>query len=563
MGWFVLACILGFSAYWWGDRLWWRWPIPVWIVGGIILGFLCWLFLVGKPSTLARFVADVGDGSVARFCLGFLLGVCSANAVWHGSAVNWALTLPALGVVLLLGLTAPHLDRWFRQLSGLKAPVIEIQLATTASARHQVAVTEISQAIANQQALKGLGKYDLRIRQDIEFMRLFEIPDLQDQMVKGPGHIREIQEKIDVRRKRLADAQELLVVFEGLLSPIAQCVDDAIGKGLNVGSVRVHVRPIADLLQVILFNESKAELATEISAAHEEFWTRVMHLPEDENIRLFLLGLRPSRATPSVAKEDKKECLQYPKDYPEKHNFFPRVQDFHDMPYLYAGAAYLFSFMGDNDAAASLLRRVTPEFKDYVFLSRAGQLLYYQGAPVSFSIPYLEEMRDTAHEHLEIIRRMEARCKNEPCEQKDEVMSAIDALRKREREAELKAMNAIAYVIAEDLARGIASAEPFRAIADDHAEKIYDAVQKGEYDDEKDSLTDTYAYVSLVLESRKSTPDIERLRELIRIFERVAESQERSIQASLRDRTPVSTADLTYVRITRGHLAAAHDLAGE
>jgi hypothetical protein len=245
----------------------------------------------------------------------------------------------------------------------------------------------------------------------------------------------------------------------------------------------------------------------------------------------------------------------------------PRIKDYRDLPYLYVAAGLFLSFMGDDDTALAIMRHAKPKFKDARFLNLFVRLAYFQGEPVAYSLPALEEMRTTARSHLDTIEREEKRCQTTGCLAKDRVLAAAAELKKRERNTELYAMNMATYIVSEDLARGVKSAAPYQATVANYAAEIRKAADEPENHDDRDAYLDTYAYFTLVDEATKNAPDAKKLEEAVRLLQRVVESQERdvndAITKAVSEGRTIDRRDLTYLRISRTHLATARELAGE
>src|SRR6202022_552084 len=123
--------------------------------------------------------------------------------------------------IILLALAAPYLDNWLSRVSSVKTSVVELQL--TSSAGHAIAVAEAGEALTNLQSLERLANYDKRIRDDIDYINVIEIPDLEWQMSRYRGHAKELEKQIADLRDTAGEASKLVVVFEGLISPIAGC----------------------------------------------------------------------------------------------------------------------------------------------------------------------------------------------------------------------------------------------------------------------------------------------------------------------------------------------------
>jgi hypothetical protein len=252
VGWFVLTSICGFLAYrcWQTLSGWFERAYPnsreparflfAAVEFGIVLAALAlWVMWSKRAATFDEIVDALGQGTVARFMLGLVLGVGAAFVTedrlraraYHDGAVGSAAqptTAPAaspaadqaapttasaggadtgaservgrdakgrdakersssglgthfvLSVALgitLLALAAPHIDRWLGNLTTLKSPLIEFQL--TAATTHKISVAENAERLFNNQSLELLKEYQYEIQQDTEFLEKFgqEIPN--------------------------------------------------------------------------------------------------------------------------------------------------------------------------------------------------------------------------------------------------------------------------------------------------------------------------------------------------------------------------------------------------
>ena len=139
----------------------------------------------------------------------------------------------------------------------------------------------------------------------------------------------------------------------------------------------------------------------------------------------------------------------------------------------------------------------------------------------------------------------------------DNTKRRLDELMQRERREELIMINNYSYLVSEDLARGIKDATRFSAIAVNYARQLKSAVDSHDpgVENRGDDFLDTYAYVMLVAEARKSVPDINVFREMYRLLDELAD---RSSTGQVEDKY-----DALHLRLVQSHLAAARQLAAE
>jgi hypothetical protein len=140
-------------------------------------------------------------------------------------------------------------------------------------------------------------------------------------------------------------------------------------------------------------------------------------------------------------------------------------------------------------------------------------------------------------------------------------MQLIHELGEREREAELRAINDLAYYIGDSIARGVPAAMSYGGRAEDYADELYRSLGTEEDPENRNEFLDTYAYVSIVLESRKAVPDPDKFRRMLATLEKAAKYFEDKAEESAKlEDAATARANLAIVR---AHLAAARELAEE
>jgi hypothetical protein len=557
VGWLIIACMLGVLVFRWQRGSAHPLRIMLLAAGIFVTGLVVWAVYVEYAWSVTQFFAVVGDGTVARFLLGLGFGFGAAYVVVEflpkehsGGGHKAPITLlgTAFGIVLLLALAAPHLDNWLRRAASIKSAFVELQL--TSATTHTVAVAESGEAQSVAFSLDALTNMASKIRQDIEYMEVFETFELTAQLAEEMHGGAPIQAQLSNSKVKIDAAKSLVRVFEGLISPVAKCVQIALKNRLSVESLRQAVRPIADNLHEIIFNIDNQGFARVANEKHKQFWLGVVTLLKKDTVVYFL-------------RDNASECLDRIDAYVKNENWYPKISDFTDSPYLYAAAAHLLNFLGDNEAAVGLLTNAKPKFKDYGFLTVEAWLRYFQGAPPEYFVRPLEEIRSTARIHQAVIEGVKNRCAIGPCDSKRRIARLAKKLTKRERGAELYAVNEIVYDLSEDLARGTQGAVSYQALAETLAGELLAAASDKDNAPYRDNFLDTYAYVSIVLEARKPDPDVNTFRKMARILENVVENQSRVLADQTSSGAVVSRADLSGLRISRTHLAAARQLAGD
>jgi hypothetical protein len=491
---------------------------------------------------------------------GGILGFAVGYAILSGPG-NAAVTSTAIGVVAFLALVAPYADRWLSRATNVKTAFLELQLASAVS--HPIAVAEESEQISNTQSLKKLSEYKLMIREDIEYMDNFEVP-LLTQLAKTTDPDDDINNSIEKRRRDITGARELLPVFDELISPLAECLRQSIANGLSIDSLRQsHIlRPIANIFSEIVFNQDNDNFSSvERKKQQSIMWEKIYGVAKEELISAFL-------------KAQKIYCTGLADKYKIVHENYPFIDRMNDLPYLYTAASYFFSFLGDNDAALHILsetrHRGRLSYYDESFLYNIAKFSLYQGAAATHTVPIYRQVRAKAVKRQKTIDDRLQDCQSQKCDNLQDLTQKAKKLKQRAREIEVDAMNGIAYVVAEDLARGLESAKSFQATAEQYANEVREAAKaireaSKTRDDEFRAayLEDTYAYVTMVLEAGKAHPDVKRFEDSAKIFQKIIERFQQDIDERRSNNELINKSDFNYLRIVRTHLATSRQLAGE
>jgi hypothetical protein len=487
---------------------------------------------------------------VARFLIGALLGFVAAHMALNKHQLTSRHLFTALAL-FLIAMAAPHFDGWLARLTGFKASVLEFQLAGTAIANHKIAIAERLEDYSTDVVLQSFIKYPEKIQNDLDYIEHIELKVVLDGRSPSPQQVK--------LQKFVADTRVVKPVFETLFTKLAQCLKDQIEAGMNVERAREGLRSAAYKLQQIVLNQARPEWSGERS--HTEFWDDLLVAPSA--IDKWRLGASPPCAC--IAEE-------YKKRNPDRSNLsaYPRISKAQGLPYLYSAAAMLLVFVGEYRSALDLLEvsrydintlrsenwpKSKFAFDDYRYLSFLGILRQSQGQPAGRSVQPYEEMRNIAYRRQEMLR---AYCAKTKC---DDVMNSLIA---RERSAELLAMNNFSMFVAEDLARGLNAAKDFEVMAESYANKLKEAVDMSEGDqDERDAYTDTYAYTLMAIEAQRPSPNRENLRKLARTLEELVERYENNLLEIVRASRQPSQSDLNALTWARIHYNSARELAGD
>ena len=465
-----------------------------------------------------------------------------------------ALLSIAIGM-FVLALASPHLDSWLSHLTKITLPYGELTVATTTA--HRTINSDALLYLADALSLNALSKYKDKLRQDIGYIKHFEIPELELNMKAAqsvsdrPQDLWEIEKKLTQARTTLEKVEALQPAFNKLISPIAGCVLDAIDNGLSVETVRRKLRPAAEDLEEIIFAGDHLTKG-ERTNRHQDFWTTIESIPE--YVSKHLDG--PNKDTASDRKD---ECLSYPIGAADVTP--PKLEDYRSVPYL-AVAAFLFSaFVKDEDLAQKIFDKIADglKYKDKEFLYYQSYIGYYKGLPADVIISHLEQYLSDARNHKNTIQRAKDQCLAlPPC--KPERWALMRELYKRERNAELRAVNDLAYYIGDSNARGVPAALGYQGRAEDYVAELHRSLDDDGDIDDKNEFRDTYAYVSIVLEARKANPDVAKFKSMLVLLKKVSEYFENAAARSTKIEDAVTRYNLDLVR---SHLTAARELAEE
>jgi hypothetical protein len=586
MGWFALGGIVGFLLYrWWhyqfsdanADRKLIEWLAIALPIVAVLLFLLSGYFDVVQ-AWLATTAEAVARGSIARALFGIILGFGAGFAIQQRLdhqrlpesdlaklvaklvpaksedqfGVGGPISIAAL-IVLLAGIT-PYLDGWLRHVTSIKLPYGEFEVGSFAA--HKTITADGLIYLTDAFSLQGLAKYGDKITQDIQYMDNFEIPALTqeiaaDKVIDGEQgfDIEQLQKELEKKQDILKRSKNLLPAFEQLLSPVAQCAQEAINQGLNINNVRRVVRPLADDLEIIIVQQQNAAAAQDLKAERErlwsDLWSGIKQLPS--KIRDFTYDTTdPQKPTIRAECQDDKTSFE-----------LPTFDAYKDVPYLYVTGILYASFVRDDELASKILEVAARnlKYKDYEYLYYTSYIGYYKGslAPAAV-LGALDEMRQTARSHLQTLESARRQCEQSKCDPSK--VQLIDSLSRRERRAELRAMNDIAYYVADSMARGVTAAETYRPIAQEYAADLFRALTNDSASsDIHYELLDTYSYVSLVMETRQALPDQRIIKTMRENLEKVVAHLE-----SIEDKGPLDPTEQYNLTVARSHLASARAL---
>lgn len=509
-----------------------------------------WVFWVIGNRSLSDVGDILSDGRVARLLLGLALGTGLAFVLAKSETPPIRFVFSVGIGILFVALAAPHIDGWLRRVTGLKSPLIELQLA--GSSTHRVAVVESAAILFNEQSLKYLTNYDQMIGADIEYFQHFGIEGSS-----GPTD----QKTITIIER----SQALQRTFHDVVRPVAKCVQTAIDKNLlsMEASRRLMASSVERLEQIIFAEETFPSDEKPDNDMDREFWGAVTQLPQD------IMNKMPVSLASKI-----KQCSAYVP--PTNLDKLAHYREYKDLPYLHAAAALLVSFMGDTDKALEVLQRAAADkqgdkqvlaFKDYRFLFVMSKLAFVQGNPSDVNLYYdpLYEMWKLARDRKVNLQSINAQCGAD----KHKISAFCYA-----QIYQIAAANLAAYYLAEDLARGNRRAAGYKSRIKEFAASLDAAVKdldsRGSNDQyysylrgARYDLLDTYAYATLVLEATKHSPDYDLIRrEALDVLESVAEHREQHTTSAHPTETERKVL-ISELRITQAHLESAQEQMGQ
>jgi hypothetical protein len=555
MGWFVIALFVGFSAF----HIWRHsssrlrsLEIRVLVIF-LFAALIYWcahaysqMEFFNHPLVLRRLLilpelilGYISSAPVYRFLLGLAVG-CGAAYILTRIRILSATALSSIGAIglflTLLAIVSPHLDHWLRNATSFKASVVEIQLANLSNARSLI-VPDSRESFMDEAVLTYLAYYDETAERDQIYLRY-----------SRPANSNETQQEKDVEAIRKA--------FAAVVSPVARCLRSAIANGLDVELVRTRLRDIANELHGIIKFEYWEEAASdegkkELQERRKRFWRRIIEFPT------FIKEHLPDQVDHQSFRFDSRSCLRIKEEYNIDNIddiVFPRLIEFRQYPHLFLAASYLFIYTKNDFLALTFLQQRQREitFKDTMFPFVMSRLLYHQGAPVSEYAGYLMELRKRTLERkaelAEILRRCMPNCAKEQSEY-------VEKAKVVARTGELFSINLIALGIAQDIAAGITVPMDLKADAQEYLDALMEAIRSDDDKENSDVYKDTWAFLTLVLESGKLNPNSEALLKAQLTLEGVVGRLQR-----IPNPTPL---DRSTLRQARAHWDAARRITRE
>jgi hypothetical protein len=447
----------------------------------------------------------------------------------------------------VLALVAPFVDKWLNNVTGLKTALIEIQVANVSNAAKTVEPGQ-RDALYEVTGTQLLGQFAASVNRDIQFVSLFAIPDLRDDPKTNSFDEAKSKREIATLTAQQAQLVQLQGLFEQMVSPIARCIDLAVGNGFDLAAVQAMLRPVAGQLREIRLGEQRLEkltelgdrqaLATELDQARRDFLDGLRAIPP--RLLRFVGPTGQADCTTSIASDD-----------------LPAASEFKTLPHLFTAMAVLFAFVKNDDVALQTLLDAEPalDFADLNEPFFKAQLMYYRHEPVSRYLGVLDRMRTVAHQREALIERVLARC-GDHCS--PEVKNWAPKLLQRERLGNLFAINFAAYAITSDVAEGLRSAEsrfPIALQLADEIEKLMQDDTRLKIED-KGVYLDTAAFVHIVEEARKPIRDTDHIRAIVAKLEAIVARQ----VGALPEAGFTSRRDAAILAIYRAHLTAARRL---
>src|SRR5215813_12605537 len=182
MGWFALACLVGFAISRASRALRVQPAGGMAILAVALFGAVVWALFTAPAPTFAYVTDTIGAGVLARFILGLIFGLLIGLVLQTGIPKTAYLWIAI--VVALLALVAPHIDRWMSRATSVKASVVEIQLSRISAEVKNVKADKRENFI-NNSALNYIVDYPELINKDLAFIKHFLIPNNKEQIAKN------------------------------------------------------------------------------------------------------------------------------------------------------------------------------------------------------------------------------------------------------------------------------------------------------------------------------------------------------------------------------------------
>jgi len=570
MGWFAIAALAGAVAFY-GFPGTWEWARVHWprVVGIVVAPLIVCIVCVAYIPFIANIwhsgrVDDaLGRGAFARILLGGILGYGVAYVVREiGTGKDFPTTgtkhtVHILGAaILLLAISAPHIDRWFSHLSSLSLPIGEIKLTTVSTGHRFLAPNTVKEELFDLSPIVFLYQLPQHMEQDEKYIDLVEKPSIS--RTDEPS----ATETLETASTRIDQLR--LGVFADVHN-LAACLYSAIEHGMSIDTARRDILPIAETLEQMI-----AIRATP-STGNDQTWNK--HVVE-----LQLLLSNVNEHASDFQMSNPSECHSHFKKPDSAKELDPELEKLSTFanpwldPYLINVTAQLLLF-GNNDVAALniLQLRDKPnspwpkaQFPDYNLPYLIGRIMSYEGQPIREVQAQFQETLNLARDSEASIQAARAQCALESaCFSK---LATLDGLANRAVTAKFVAMNAFAMVIAQALAARLDEAYPYQAIMSEYAEALCNAgrIQNPPCQgpdnlrgDDRDEILDTVAFVWLVEEAQKTDPDRDKLRQIVVLLSDVVAHRRQPVESA---NAPVGKTTLQDLALFREHLALAQQL---
>src|SRR5262249_11777647 len=261
MGWFALACLVGFAISRASRALRVQPAGGMAILAVALFGAVVWALFTAPAPTFAYVTDTIGAGVLARFILGLIFGLLIGLVLQTGIPKTAYLWIAI--VVALLALVAPHIDRWMSRATSVKASVVEIQLSRI-SAEVKNVKADKRESFANDEALGLLAEFPNVIEKDLAFISHFAIPNTEREPARNSTERSELEKQLGTLKTQERQLTQLHQFFKDIVAPLANCAKAAVMNGLDVESIRELLRPTANLLMQIVLLENE-----QISARQE------------------------------------------------------------------------------------------------------------------------------------------------------------------------------------------------------------------------------------------------------------------------------------------------------
>lgn len=483
-----------------------------------------------------RLVQDLTGHETAQFILGAAFGCILrywGSDLWALKIATWprynkfnwvAISLAGL---ILLAAAIPYMEQQLGGMTALKTPVAEFQFASQGRTEPPALEKDLQfKVLTYLETLQFMAFSHFSIKKDLEYLEIF--PE-------------------DESEKYTEIYQKSQSFAENILKPLGDCALNAYMNYLDIESIRHALQPIAQKLYLLIQQgESILELQPHSSSPTEDLDGRQKErLLKSESswysLRMEFLdqitksGLRLQEAL--LDEGEKKLCKLEPQWEPQVAEF-PKPEELVAAPNTYLVLAYLDAFNHNMDRSIDLLKSASQRFSNrapVVSFNINFSLALFLNQEGKYDLKSIFLYLDNARE---IAQKAWGKIKDSEANSKDYYYL---------EQYEMYAKNFLAYVSAQEGVR------KFEALQ--YAKHNY-AHRNKLHKQSRPKIIDTYGYVKMAFEARKSFPNFDEIVEARALFKEAISHQENLYKENLVFLDKHASA----MKVLREHLEQANNL---